>query len=40
MYLHAIALPEHRSLNRSPFDGHHVLPELMVGPKARISILY
>ncbi len=28
------------ALNRSPFDGHHVLPELTVGPKARLSILY
>ena len=27
-------------LDRSPFDGHHVLPELTVGPKAGISILY
>ena len=32
--------PTGSPLNRSPFDGHHVLPELTVGPKARISILY
>lgn len=27
-------------VNRSPFGGRHGMPGLMVGPKARISILY